>query len=490
MKQYSISVKLFGGFLIVALIAAFTGIFGIYNVTRVARDGGILYEKGAKPLGNTEPISAAYQRTRVNLRDIIIALYSYKDTSSYLKEIAELDGIMDKRVKDFELSLMTQKERALFNVLKDGLKNFRSIREKVIELAQGGRIDEANSLLWGDGDTIAKQIEVAITDLVHAKTGFAREIFTRNEAAARNAVGLTIAATSLGAIAAFILGFFLARSITAPVNRVISGIADGADQVASAAGEVSQASQSLAEGTSEQASALEETSASMEELSSMTSRNAENAEACDRIMKTELGPNFQVVDEKLSLMQDAIASSVKAGQETEKIVKTIDEIAFQTNLLALNAAVEAARAGEAGAGFAVVADEVRNLALRSAEAAKTTTTLIETSNKEIRRTSDLNNQVSEAMHVNAGIGRKITGLIGEIAAASKEQALGITQISQAIAEMDKVVQRNAASAEESASASEELSAQAMQMKDFVADMVTIVRGGSANKSPSRLMIEA
>jgi methyl-accepting chemotaxis protein len=238
---------------------------------------------------------------------------------------------------------------------------------------------------------------------------------------------------------------------------------------------VAGASQSLAEGSSEQAAALEETSASIEELSSMTAQNAENANECDRIMKTQVGPNFQLVQEKLRLMQEAIAGTVKAGVETGKIIKTIDEIAFQTNLLALNAAVEAARAGEAGAGFAVVADEVRNLAMRASEAAKNTTGLIENSNREIKSTSDFNSEVVDAMKTNASLGQKVTQLIGEIAAASNEQAQGISHISKAVAEMDKVVQQNAADAEESASAAEELNAQAMTMKELVGELTMLVK---------------
>jgi methyl-accepting chemotaxis protein len=283
-----------------------------------------------------------------------------------------------------------------------------------------------------------------------------------------------ISVTGLGII--IILSVFLIKSITGPLNRVIEGLGSSSAQVSSAAGQVSATSQSLAEGSSEQASALEETSASLEELSSMTAQNADNANSCDQIMKTEVGPNSRLADERLQQMQEAIASTVKAGEETGKIIKTIDEIAFQTNLLALNAAVEAARAGEAGAGFAVVADEVRNLALRSAEAARTTTGLIENSNKEIKKTFDLNNQVVEAMKTNASLGMKVTQLIGDIAAASSEQAKGIAQISKALSEMDKVVQKNAANAEESASASEELNAQALQMKDFVEDMTVLVQG--------------
>jgi methyl-accepting chemotaxis protein len=169
----------------------------------------------------------------------------------------------------------------------------------------------------------------------------------------------------------------------------------------------------------------------------------------------------------------------KASEETSKIIKTIDEIAFQTNLLALNAAVEAARAGEAGAGFAVVADEVRNLALRAADAAKNTADLIEGTVKKVKDGGELVAKTSEAFTEVAKSSSKVGELVGEIAAASQEQSKGIDQVNVAVNQMDKITQQNAANAEESASASEEMNAQAEQMKGVVQELVAIVGGTAA-----------
>jgi methyl-accepting chemotaxis protein len=178
-------------------------------------------------------------------------------------------------------------------------------------------------------------------------------------------------------------------------------------------------------------------------------------------------------------MSRAIDKISKSSEETVKIIKTIDEIAFQTNLLALNAAVEAARAGEAGAGFAVVADEVRNLALRAADAAKTTNALIENTIKAVRDGSELTRLTQDAFQRNVETSKRAGELVGEIVAASEEQAQGIDQINKAVADMDKVTQQSASNAEETASASEEMSAQAEQMKAFVGNLETLI--GAAGK---------
>ncbi len=268
------------------------------------------------------------------------------------------------------------------------------------------------------------------------------------------------------------------QGIQRSISRVETSLAASSEQVSAASREISAASQSLAEGASEQAAAIEQTSSSLEEMASMTKQNATNAGQADILMKQ----TNQVVEKANASMNHLTVSMQeisKASEETSKIIKTIDEIAFQTNLLALNAAVEAARAGEAGAGFAVVADEVRNLAMRAADAARNTAVLIEGTVKKISDGSVLVKTTNDAFEQVAQNTVKVGELVGEIAAASNEQAQGIEQVNVAVTEMDKVTQQNAANAEESASASEELNAQAEEMEGFVHELAIIVKGASA-----------
>ena len=282
-----------------------------------------------------------------------------------------------------------------------------------------------------------------------------------------------------------VLGCVLfSRQISRPIVRVVEGLNDAAEQVRAASSQVSSSSQSLAEGTSQQAAAVEETSSSLEEMSSMTRQNADNAAQANHLM-LEAGKTVEQANQLMAELTASMGEISRASEETQKIIKTIDEIAFQTNLLALNAAVEAARAGEAGAGFAVVADEVRNLAIRAADAAKNTADLIEGTVNRVHNGAGMVERTNgEFTNVAVRVG-KSGNLVGEIAAASQEQAQGIHQVNKAVSEMEQVIQRNAASAEESASAAEEMNAQAEQMKVFVDELASIIGGAQRTWSTAR-----
>jgi methyl-accepting chemotaxis protein len=290
------------------------------------------------------------------------------------------------------------------------------------------------------------------------------------------ATRLEVAIPGVLLTSAVLLGTFIyvARKKAIPIISSVYGITVGVEDIRSGAEQMMSASSVLAEGAAAQASAIEETSASLEEMASMTARNADHAKMANTLMSQDDRNSFAQMMEKMTLMNDVILASVQAGEETAKIIKTINEIAFQTNLLALNAAVEAARAGETGAGFAVVADEVRNLALRSAEAAKNTETLIADSMTKTKQASTLFEQMNEELAKNREIAGKVMSLVEQVAAASSEQAQGIDQINRAVAEMDKVIQNNASSAQEFSAVTETIRQQVVEINDRVDVLVPIL----------------
>ena len=278
---------------------------------------------------------------------------------------------------------------------------------------------------------------------------------------------------ALGCLALILpLCIFFAKRLTKPIEKAIMSLTNSAAEVSSAAALVSTNSQQLAEGASEQAASLEETSASLEEMASMTRQTADNSQQAAQFSKQATGG---MADANVSMkalirsMQDTSA----AGENVSKIIRTIDEIAFQTNLLALNAAVEAARAGQAGAGFAVVADEVRRLAMRSAEASRSTEEMVKEIIGRINEGSDLVKKTDDKYRDAAINIQKGKELVEGIFQAAEQQARGIEQVSKAVSDMDHVTQQNASGSEESAAASESLSTQAREMHTIVGDLMSL-----------------
>jgi len=269
---------------------------------------------------------------------------------------------------------------------------------------------------------------------------------------------------------------YIAEKISKPLNRICYSIGEESNQVTLAARKVSQASKTMADGAASSASGIEETSASLEEITSMTAMNAENTQNGQKMMNESMAI-VNAADKHLAQMAIAVAEIARSGEETRKIIKTIDEIAFQTNLLALNAAVEAARSGEAGAGFAVVAAEVRNLAMRAAEAAKNTSSLIEKIIVSVKSGYEITMTAQKVFEKNVGLTNQVSHVIDDIAQASKEQSEGIGQINTAVAEMDRVIQQNARHAEELAAASADTDDRAEKMRSYVQNMVKLLATG-------------
>ncbi|MBA4422202.1 MAG: hypothetical protein C0390_03750 [Syntrophus sp. (in: bacteria)] len=476
MKEVSLQVKIVGALAVMFLAILASIVFTNYRDQRMSiiaecRNSAqaladTVYNSMVYPMavGDDKTVRGQMEGFRKSLKDADVFVFGIDKLCTYSSQQEKVGTDISKEVKSSELTA------ALDQLLRDGKSSGRGYEETI-----AGR--QYLSLLR----------PVVNEDRCQHCHGASRPVLggimlrqntdqmTNHLAGLRNK-NILIGTTGFLIVMAA-LAFLIRLLVIRPVNNIIQELSDSAEQVASASAQIASAGQSLAEAASEQAAGVEETSASIEEIASMTMQNTDNSQHAQQL-SNETWTSINKADASMSSMMGAMQEISLASEETAKIIKTIDEIAFQTNLLALNAAVEAARAGEAGAGFAVVADEVRNLAIRAAEAARNTATLIEGTVSKVKEGHELARKTGEEFKTVGAGSQKVVDLVGEIAAASGEQSQGIKQINTVIQEMDKTIQLNAANAEEAASASEELSAQAMQMRQYVGKLETLISGKS------------
>jgi methyl-accepting chemotaxis protein len=385
----------------------------------------------------------------------------------------------DSLTKTIELVRSTLKssalgpdEKKLFQKTLDDLLEYQKPAEGVISV---GKSDlNAATMFMGTSDEKYQLLSQTLEELMALEKKLSRGKYDSSVSSFNTVMKTYIIILLIAVILSVVTSILITKLITQPIKgaiEVIKKVADGdltqevhvdsKDEIGDlalsintmrmkmgeAVGQSLSISHLLSESSSRQAAALEETSASLDEMASMTRQNASNTAEANKLMSAAR----QAIEKANSSMADLTRSMKEiatASEQTQKIIKSIDEVAFQTNLLALNAAVEAARAGEAGAGFAVVADEVRNLAMRATDSAKNTATLIENIVKKVRGGESLVNITNEVFSEVTASSTKVVELMGEIAAASQEQSQGIDQVNRVVAEMNQVTQQNAASAEE------------------------------------------
>jgi methyl-accepting chemotaxis protein len=478
-KGVTVGRKLFACIGSLLLLILVTGALAIWTAAAIKGNLDEATQRTTRKIELAREIQETVVRLGSEQRRRLLAAFG-KDPETVrvaTERITELLQHVQLPLREIGPLLITAEGKKLVADMGDLIGRWAGSSDKVGKLIAQGDLEQAWSTARNEGNPLIDRIDAAGNQLLQLQQTFLANATASAETSYSRARWVLIAMLCLAGGIGVLVGFVI-RSITQVLSQTATTLREGAEEVASASTQVSSTAQVLSQGASEQAAALEETSAAMEEMAAMTRANVEGAQRSAMLMGAmdeQLGDATRRLDEMVQSMNDIRESSSRVA----KIIKAIDEIAFQTNILALNAAVEAARAGDAGMGFAVVADEVRNLAQRAAEAARTTTALIEESSHNADLGSARVEQVSVAIRQFASSVVEVRTLSQQVSTASEQQTKGILQVSSAVTQMEKVTQSTAANAEESAAASEELNAQAEASLAVVARLDEMVRGRAA-----------
>lgn len=505
-NNLKIRTKLILCFIILAIFTSIVGIVGINSMNNINKASQGMYYTNFVPAMNLSKIQTALEEVRA----IHLSAIYERDAETFQEKMDQINNLVQQTnqlLGDYSATIEGNDEaKVLYDALMETLLAYRTVRNENLDMVKMEQYDKALAESAIVSDTRIK-VDEALQKLVDYNTYYSESTLKNNTKEFSTQTILMIVVIIVGITLAIAFGLIIAtimskqlnklvgvadkiadgdldvvitnnskdevgvlanalRKMTKNINEVMTNINSAAEQVASGSRQLSGSSMALSQGATEQASSIEELTASLEEISSQTKMNAQNANQANElaeVAKTNAGIGNSQMKEMLYAMEEINNSS----SNISKIIKVIDDIAFQTNILALNAAVEAARAGQHGKGFAVVAEEVRNLAARSANAAKETTDMIEGSIKKVEGGTKIANETAVALNKIVEDVTKAANLVGEIAIASNEQAMGIEQINQGIMQISEVIQTNSATSEESAAASEELSSQAIILREMV-----------------------
>ena len=509
LRQLKIGARLGLAFAAVLLLLTLLGGFGMYQTSQAnfyAKDLGTNWLPSVKVLGD---IRATLNDIRRASQRHILEISPEGKQAQRQRHDDGLQNKLPKLLALYEPLIATQEERQGFEKIKSSLETYKTLDTKQMQLAEGSEADILEARKLSIGET--SQAFAELTTYVGKNVDINIDGADKSTAAAAVSYQQALMVSGSVIVIAVLMGAVLAvavtRSITQPLSTgvaVAEAVAQGdltskfdiqgrdepadllralqhmndrlvdivgqvrlsSDSIATGSAEIATGNADLSQRTEQQASNLEETAASMEELNSTVKTNADTALQANRLASEATHAAEQggaVVGRVVATMQDISASSKKISD----IIGVIDGIAFQTNILALNAAVEAARAGEQGRGFAVVASEVRSLASRSAEAAKEIKTLIGASVEKVEVGTTLVDEAGQSMEGIVNQVKRVSLLINEISSASMEQSSGISQIGDAVNQLDQVTQQNAALVEESAAAADSLKNQSQRLAELV-----------------------
>jgi methyl-accepting chemotaxis protein len=486
LSNLRLNTKLMASFILVALITLVVGIVGWNGISQLS---GFIEAISSNQMPRVQAL-LTINEAKTAIDGCEKALLNASLTSSqreiFYSRIQDRLNQIDINRKIFEAKAQTKEEVEIWPRLVSALQRCQKNDVEFLRLSRQYDTDKSKDtfkqmLYQGlEIDDIAfARAENLLNQLVPINFNIVAEVSKQAKTTVNWVTITALIGMIIGALLALTLGIILSFSIAHPMNSAVARLGEGAQQIAAASSQLAASAQQLSQGSAEQASAIEETSSTLQETGSMLQQNTANtiqAAQLSQQAKESAGKGNSEMQEMMSSIQEIKKSSDKIS----KIIKVIDDIAFQTNILALNAAIEAARAGEAGMGFAVVAEEVRNLAQRSSQAAKDTTAIIETNIELSGKGVVVAERVREALIEITDQTKKVNELMGEIAAATQEQAQGVDQVNMGMSQIETVTQQNASNAEESASAAEELSAQADNMRKIVNELSQLVHGKVAD----------